>query len=210
MPLSEEHIALHLAQTSRLQLSPETPYTSLISHDNPRFAAVLILFICRDNAWHVLFIRRSLKQNDRHGGQVAFPGGHCEPQDDNARATALREAHEEIGVKPEDVRILGQLRDVITITNFQVTPFVGVIPWPYTLSPQPEEVSRIFCIPLSWLIDPANREVRYRDILYQGQSIPVIHFSRYDNELLWGASARMIVLLLEALGISMPEERYKV
>ena len=210
MFLSEEQIALHLAQTSRLQLSPETPYAPLIARDNPRLSAVLIPFICKNNAWHVLFIRRSLKKNDRHGGQVAFPGGQCEVKDDNTRATALREAHEEIGVKPEDVQILGQLRDVITITNFQVTPFVGIIPWPYTLSPQPEEVSRIFCIPLSWLIDLANREVRYHDILYQGQPIPIIHFSRYDNELLWGASARMIVLLLEALGIAMPEERYKV
>jgi 8-oxo-dGTP pyrophosphatase MutT (NUDIX family) len=210
MRLSEEQITLHLAQTSRLQLSPETPYTPLIARDNPRFAAVLIPFICQDNAWQVLFIRRSLNKNDRHGGQVAFPGGHCEPKDDNARAAALREAHEEIGVKPEDVRILGQLRDVITITNIQITPFVGVIPWPYTLFPQPEEVSRIFSIPLSWLIDPANREVRYHEILYQGHSIPMIHFSRYDSEILWGASARMIVLLLEALGFATPEERYKV
>ena len=97
----------------------------------------------------------------------------------------------------------------MTITNFQVTPIVGVIPWPYTLSPQPGEVSRIFSIPLSWLMDPANKEVRHHDIQYQGHPISVIHFAPYDNEILWGASARMTVLLLEALALVKPDKRYK-
>lgn len=209
MLLSEEHIAHRLAQAQEYQPSPENPYAPLIPRGQPRFAAVLVPFIWKDDAWHLLFIRRSPNENDRHGGQVAFPGGHCDPGDNNAQAAALREAHEEIGVAPEDVRVLGQLRDAMTVTNFQVTPVVGVIPWPYALSPQPEEVSRIFSIPLAWLIDPANREVRHRDIQHQGRPIPVIHFSQYDNEILWGASARMTMLLLEALGFAKPEARYK-
>jgi len=209
MLLTEENIAYRLAQTQASPSLPENPYAPLIPHGQPRFAAVLIPFIWQDDEWHLLFIRRTLNKTDRHGGQVAFPGGHCASGDDNAQAAALRETEEEIGVTPEDIHILGQLRDVMTITNFQVTPIVGVIPWPYKLSPQPEEVSRIFSIPLSWLTDPANREVRHRGIHYQGQPISVIHFAPYDGEILWGASARMTVLLLEALGFAKAEKRYK-
>jgi len=209
MSLTAENIAHNLARAQESQSLPENPYTPLIPHGHPRFAAVLIPLIWKDDQWHLLFIRRTLNKTDRHGGQVAFPGGHCDSGDNTAQAAALRETQEEIGVAPEDVYILGQLQDVMTITNFQVTPIVGVIPWPYTLSPQPEEVSRIFSIPLSWLIDSANREVRHRDIHYQGRPIPVIHFAPYDNEILWGASARMTVLLLEALGLAFAKDRYK-
>ena len=210
MTLTAQQIAHHLAQIHKNHLSPENPYTGLISSSLVRPAAVLILFIWLDNDWHLLFIRRTLIKDDRHGGQVAFPGGQCIPKDKDARATALREANEEIGVRPEDVLILGQLRDIMTITKFQVTPIVGVISWPYKLFPQPEEVCRIFTIPLSWLINPKNREVRYHDVQLQGQHIPVIHFNRYDNEILWGASARITVSLLEVLGFAIPEMRYRV
>ncbi len=209
MILTVQQIAQHLAQTKEIHLPPENPYANLIPRKPSRFAAVLIPFIWKNNDWHLLFIHRTLIRNDHHSGQVAFPGGQCNSSDNDARATALRETHEEIGVAPEDVRILGQLRDTMTITNFQVTPIVGVIPWPYELIPQPEEVSRIFTIPLSWLINSENREVRYHKIQLRGQSIPVIHFNPYDNEILWGASARMTVLLLEALGYASPEIRYK-
>lgn len=134
-----------------------------------------------------------------HSGQVAFPGGRADPGDVDAVATALREAHEEIGLDPRDVRILGKLQDFLTITNYRVTPLVGVIPWPYQLRPAQDEVSRIFTIPLPWLADPSNREERLRSLPIPGHSITVIHFKAYDNEILWGASASMLVALLDIL-----------
>jgi 8-oxo-dGTP pyrophosphatase MutT (NUDIX family) len=145
---------------------------------------------------------------DPHSGQVAFPGGRGNPDDSDAIQTALREAREEVGIQPDDVRVLGQVRPMVTITNYRVTPIVGAIPWPYALTPQAEEVARIFTIPLAWLADPANQSVQMHGLQFLGQDVPVIYFKKYQGELLWGASARMAVLLLEALGLTSSKNRY--
>jgi 8-oxo-dGTP pyrophosphatase MutT (NUDIX family) len=209
MPLTEAEISQRLDANFDPGRKPESPYSQLWDEGEPRPAAVLIPFLCSDNGWELLFIRRSLHPKDRHGGQVAYPGGRCDPEDPNAIDAALREAHEEVGLIPKDVRILGHLRDMLTITHYRVTPIVGAIPWPYSLTPQPDEVSRIFSIPLKWIADPGNREVQKHKIQHQGKPIPVIHFKPFDNEILWGASARMTMLLLEALGLSKEEDRYQ-
>ncbi len=136
---------------------------------------------------------------------MAFPGGRCEPDDEPPVMAALREAREEIGLRPVDVRILGRIRDYVTITGYQVTPIVGVIPWPYPLYLQKEEVSRVFTIPLCWLADPANRQDRIRQFPPPyDHPIPVIYYRLYDSELLWGASARFTVSLIDILN-STPE-----
>ncbi len=209
MNFSEEEIIQRLENALDSDKAPETPYTITWTEDPPQHAAVLMPFLCSEKGWQLLFIRRTQHPKDRHGGQVAFPGGRCDSDDPDAYKAALREAEEEVGLKPEDVRILGKLGDMLTVTNYQVTPVVGTFPWPYKLNPQPEEVSRIFSIPLEWLADPANRQTKYRRFLDQGDPFPVIYFQPYDGEILWGASARMTMLLLEALGLSTPEERYK-
>jgi len=209
MSFSEEEITQRLANSFELNQPPETPYTTAWTEDPPHPAAVLIPFLCTEDGWHLLFIRRTLHPKDRHGGQVAFPGGRCDPDDPDAITAALREAHEEVGLIPEDVKILGRLRDMMTITNYRVTPIVGAMPWPYTLHPQPDEVSRIFTIPLEWLADPENRQIENRQIQQLGKPIPVIHFQPYNGEVLWGASARITMLLLEAMNLSKPEDRYK-
>ncbi|MEA3352163.1 MAG: CoA pyrophosphatase [Chloroflexota bacterium] len=209
MDLTEEQITHRLDHALKTNLPPEFPYTVQPSKNSTQLAAVLIPFLRAEGEWHLLLIRRTLHPKDRHGGQVAFPGGRRDHADPNAETTALREAQEEIGLRPKDVRILGQLRDLITITNYRVTPMIGAISWPYNVHPQPEEVSRIFTMPLKWLADPVNRETRQNDFLYQGKPCPVIYFQPYNGEILWGASARMVMLLLEALGLSTPDERYK-
>jgi len=97
---------------------------------------------------------------------------------------------------------------MVTITGYRVTPFVGVIPWPYPVKPQPSEVSRIFTIPFHWLADPDNRMIANRELQIQGDTIPVIHYKPYHGEVLWGVSARITLLLLETLGLSHPDIRY--
>lgn len=168
-------------------------------------AAVLIPFLQIDGAWHLLFIRRTHQEQDRHSGQVAFPGGRADPGDGNPIATALREANEEIGMDPDDVTILGRLNRMPTVTHYRVTPVIGVIPWPYPLKADPREVKRIFTIPLSWLADPANREFRMwqsaRDL---DEPHAVIFYQPYDGEVLWGASARMVVELVDSLRLTPP------
>ncbi len=200
--LTPNEIAHKLALAHQPDQTPESPYPPDFFQTPLHPAAVLLPFFLRDGAWHLLFIRRTYNQHDRHRGQVAFPGGRLTPEDPNPEQGALREAWEETGLAPEDVTILGRLRDILTITQYCVTPVVGVIPWPYRFVPQPEEVSRIFSIPLDWLADPTNRESRVRDLQVSGQQVPVIYYQNYDGETLWGASARITLMLLEALGLS--------
>jgi 8-oxo-dGTP pyrophosphatase MutT (NUDIX family) len=178
----------------------EVPYPSELIQGEPRPAAVLIPLLRKENAWHVLFTRRT-DTLPEHSGQVAFPGGRSEPGDLNAEGTALREASEEIGLKPTDVKILGRLNEFITITNYRVTPVVGLIPWPFSLQLEKREVSRVFTIPLDWLADPANREEQLRPLPPPYAPVMVIYFHPYDNEILWGASARFTVTLLKILSL---------
>lgn len=184
---------------------PESPYPPDFFQTPLQPAAVLLPLFLRDGAWHLLFIRRTYNQHDRHRGQVAFPGGRLNPEDTGPEQGALREAWEETGLDPKDVTVLGRLREMLTVTYYCVTPIIGVIPWPYNFVPQPEEVSRIFSIPLDWLADPTNREIRVRDLLVSGQQVPVIYYQPYDEEILWGASARITLMFLESLGLSEPE-----
>jgi 8-oxo-dGTP pyrophosphatase MutT (NUDIX family) len=208
MLLSENEIVDRLAQSYDSDQPPECPYPLQESNGPPRSAAVLIPFLEIDDRWHLLLIKRSLNPHDPHGGQVAFPGGRRIPPDDSIQSVALREAEEEIGLSPGDVHIWGRIRDLMTITNYRVSPFVGKMPWPYPVVPQKAEVSRIFHLPLAWLADRKNRETHRRSLRYHGEPIPVIYFQPYQGETLWGASARMTMLLLEALGLSEPEGRY--
>lgn len=165
----------------------------------PKPAAVILPLLRKNDQWHLLFIRRAENDADRHSGQVAFPGGAREPIDTSIKAAALREAHEEIGLDPNDVQILGQLQDFITISNFLVTPFIGVIPWPYPLSPSPEEVVRVFTIPVHWLARSQNHTTDWQEIPGQDANVPVIYYDEYDGEVLWGVSARFTIQFLEAM-----------
>lgn len=176
------------------------PFPPDILKGTSRPAAVLIPMIREENKWHLLFIRRTNNHGDMHGGQVAFPGGGLEDRDKGIQETALRETQEELGINPKEIRILGKLNKFTTVTNFLVTPFIGIVPWPYELTPAPEEVSRVFTIPLIWLDDPKNREIVHRD-LPNHQSVPVIYFNEYKDEVLWGASARFTLELLRILSI---------
>ncbi len=162
-------------------------------------AAVLVPLYQDADRWHVLFTRRT-ESVDSHRGQVSFPGGRIEIADAGPEAAALREAQEEIGLSPDTVDVLGTLDSLLTVTQFLVTPVVGVIPWPSTLRLNHEEVAVAFGVDLDWLADPDNLEVRQRQPLVQGPSVPVYYFRPYEDEVIWGATARITLDLLDALG----------
>lgn len=189
--LSDESIGGYLEDYSREHLSRTHP-------DGLVRAAVLIPLICQDGVWSLLFTRRT-DRVETHKGQVSFPGGAAEAVDRSPVDTALREAFEETGLPPEQVKVLGSLPEMNTVTGFLVTPVAGrLLEWPLALIPQPHEVSRIFSIPLGWLADRSNwSEKPFRRS--NGVVEKVIFFEEYDGEVLWGATAWMTLRFLEAL-----------
>jgi len=191
--LSEEAI------TQRLEVnSGHAPSSKKINGSDLRQAAVLIPLICQDGEWQVLFIRRT-ESLAKHKGQVAFPGGGSEPEDEGIVRTALRETYEEVGISQDNIRILGRMNELNTHSGFAITPIVGAVALPVHLKLQPEEVARVFTIPLSWLADASHHEKRpYRR---NGKEEEVIYFQQYDGELLWGISAEITVDLLNVLGL---------
>jgi 8-oxo-dGTP pyrophosphatase MutT (NUDIX family) len=190
---------LHLAYQSGVIASTDG-YADMYSGVKLNCAAVLIPLISWKSQWHLVFTHRT-EAVEHHKGQVSFPGGGCEIGESSPEQTALREAAEEIGIKPGDVRVLGRMNDVLTITNYRVTPVVGVMPWPYDIHPEPAEVERIFTIPLLWLADPANWSEQLIRPSGKTRSFPVISYHPYEGEVLWGASARMTQNFLFVLGL---------
>ena len=170
-------------------------------HGPSKRAAVLVPLTELAGEIHVVFIRRAVSDKDRHSGQVAFPGGRLEPEDDSLEAAALREAEEEVGLKSQHAKLIGRLHDYHTISHYQVTPVVGTFLSPYDFVLDEIEVARVFSIPLKWLANPANFHTRCRRPP-QGNMVEVVYFKLYDGELLWGATARMVLNLVEVLRLS--------
>ncbi len=162
-----------------------------------RRAAVLIPLVRVEDAWQVLLTVRTDTVHD-HKGQVAFPGGSAEPQDVSLEETALRETWEEIGIRPGDVDVLGRMPDFPTISSYLITPVVGVLKvWPYALRLSSDEVARAFTIPLGWLTQEENIEIRPHVIM--SRIVDVVYFKPYDGETLWGVSGMIMLALLKIL-----------
>jgi 8-oxo-dGTP pyrophosphatase MutT (NUDIX family) len=182
-------------------LSAADSLVDLLEGERPeaRKAAVLIALFGRDGETHVAFIRRASTLR-AHGGEIAFPGGSFEVEDGSLVATALREAHEEIGLAPERVEVLGLLQPVFTVvSNFLIVPVVAFLPTgPGRLSAQAGEVAEVLLLPLHALADPAiaHTEIWTRD----GVARPV-HFYDYGSLRIWGATGRILHALLQHLTI---------
>ena len=195
-----------LLETNTLGFPRQDPFPENYFKTGPQAASVLVPLFRDNNEWNLLFIRRSEHINDRHSGQVAFPGGKVDEHDADTIAAALRECAEEVGVAREKVSILGCLNNYRTISNYLVTPVVANIEWPVDLIIDNREVDRVFSIPVRWLSNPDNLLIKERLLPEFDVSIPIYYYQRYDNELLWGITAKITVSLLSSLGFSMPHQ----
>lgn len=188
-----------ISQRLRIQPDPTYDIPPEMLGSNSREAAVLIPFLRLNESWHILYIRRATFEGDRHSGQVAFAGGKRELEDASLEVTALREAEEEVGIKQSDVKILGRLNHHHTISEFQVTPYVGVTSWPYPLQIDEGEVAHAFTLPLNWLANSSHYRIEQRTHLDSKHPWPVVYYQEYEGELLWGATARMTLSLIDVL-----------
>lgn len=195
--LSEDFIRQRLAESYQPGVQITDGYAGLFAGRALICAAVLVPLAYVGDAWHLLFTRRT-ERVDNHKGQVSFPGGACDAGETTPEETALREAEEEIGLHPADVRLLGRMNTLVTITGYQVTPVVGIFPWPYVFRVSGFEVERVFIMPLEYL---ARRENRW-EFFRPGTNLPVVAYHPFDGELLWGATARMVVEFVTLLGLS--------
>ncbi len=190
-----------MAVKAELSQALKTHRRQVIAAPDRVSAAVLIPLYKRDGETWVLFVRRAADLR-YHGGQIAFPGGTRDPGDRDLTATALREAEEEVGLKPADVTVIGELDDVITSTsNFIVTPLVGYIPWPYPLRLNQREVAAVIEVPLAALRDPRQQQPETERLDESDVLMTTYH---YRKHLIWGATARILTQLL-GLTHSAPE-----
>ncbi len=161
-----------------------------------RAAAVLVPLVDRPDGISILLTQRTTHL-PRHAGQIAFPGGRVEDSDADEIDAALRETEEEIGLARAHVEPVGKLDRYITRTGFTVTPVVGIVSPPFTLTPDPHEVADVFEVPLAFILDPANRYKQGAE--YQGVMRHFYVFP-FGERNIWGATAGMLVNLAEALG----------
>jgi 8-oxo-dGTP pyrophosphatase MutT (NUDIX family) len=158
-------------------------------------AAVLVPLVERETGLTVLLTQRAETLKD-HAGQISFPGGRIEPEDEDAWHAALRESYEEIGLLPEFVEFAGYLPDHQVMTGFRVTPVVGFVKPDYQLRIASAEVHDVFEVPLDFILDAANHKSRRRKL---GDLEIEVHDIPYRERNIWGATAGMLMTLRRKL-----------
>jgi 8-oxo-dGTP pyrophosphatase MutT (NUDIX family) len=173
-----------------------TPIRERLKAYNPRTiespraicAGVVIPLLEKEGEAFVLLTKRTDTVRI-HKGEVSFPGGMCEEEDDGTMGTALRECCEEIGVAKKDIEIIGRLDDMYTMTGFVITPYVGIIPYPYMFRTNPGEVAYLICLPLKHLlgVNPMSERAEH------GGDVRMVPSIYYKGDRIWGATCRMLL-----------------
>lgn len=181
------------------QASPSSDFeltADVVEIPDPTPAGVLAAF--RPDGRMILTRRASGLRH--HAGQIAFPGGKVDPGDDGVIGAALREAHEEVGLPPEQVEVLGCLAPHLTVTGYVMTPVIGLIHGDYTPVPEAGEVAEVFEVPIGHLADPANYRIEKRLWRHEWRPYRVAPWGPYY---IWGATARV----LYGLSLKLASER---
>jgi 8-oxo-dGTP pyrophosphatase MutT (NUDIX family) len=170
----------------RFHLQP-APLVTRPKSDHMRPAAVLIALIEQAGELHVILTQRQTGLR-HHAGQISFPGGSQDANDDDLLHTALREAEEEIGLNPADVHLLGQLQDYPVISNFIVRPYLALVTPRTPLRPQQSEVAEIFTVPLQHVLHQQQHYAyKLQRFIYDK-----VYFIPYQQRTIWGATAGIL------------------
>jgi len=170
----------------------------VIEHPPFSHAAVLVPLFQKEGDCHLLFTKRS-EQVKYHKGEISFPGGVVDEEDKELINTALREADEEIGLKESDVQIIGLLDDIVTITEFIVTPIVGLFTYPYSFKVSEVEIAELIEVPLASLLEEdcfSEREI------FRGGQNEIVYAYQYGKHIIWGATARILKQFLDLISSS--------
>ena len=158
-------------------------------------SGVLMPVFFREEKYHILFTKRT-ENVEHHKGQISFPGGAYEDGDGALMNTALRETYEEIGLKGEDVEILGELDDVVTKTRFIISPFLGLFPYPYEFKANEVEIDELIEVPIDALLDKNI----FREELCTWQGKPYsVYFYEYNEHIIWGTTAKILKQFLDLI-----------
>jgi 8-oxo-dGTP pyrophosphatase MutT (NUDIX family) len=195
-PITRERVAHWLSSSAAVASSGDKRFAddgetlTLVSRDKPlKPAAVLVLLANHQDATSIIFTQRTAHLTD-HAGQISFPGGRVEETDADAAATALREAHEETGVDPNAITILGALPHYTTGTGYLITPVVGWANTTLTFSPDASEVDEVFEVPAAFCLDPQYH--RQETAMYKGR-MREYYAIPYGKRYIWGATAGMLI-----------------
>lgn len=160
-------------------------------------AAVLLGLVERDDGLNVILTERA-RHLPAHAGQVSFPGGRIEARDADAVSAALREAEEEVGLRPERVAVAGSMQDVLTGTGYLITPVVGFVEYDFAAVPDRSEVDDVFEVPLEFLLRPGALRTSTRERF--GTTLTMYEFD-YDDHYVWGATATILRNFLRLISI---------
>ena len=156
-------------------------------------AAVLLPIYCKQGEYYLLFTKRTQKVK-AHKGQISFPGG-AQEVDETLVDAALRECAEEIGLGTGEVEILGELDDTISLTsNYIISPFVGLIPWPYQFKVNDEEIEELIEVPISALLNSSHQY--HETEVIDGEAVTSYSY-HYQGRVIWGATARILQQFLD-------------
>jgi len=189
----KKHLKILPGESSHVDMIPyRLPSSSFkIKHKNVKLSAVLCLLFEKNNNIHCILMERT-KDGGKHSGQISFPGGKKEDSDSNFEYTALRETHEEIGIPPDSVEILGELTQVyIPVSNFLIQPFIGVIDSNFVLNISPSEVQSTFNFPITDLLNDNNKQ--FKTIKnHNGIALKNIPCFILSHKTVWGATALIL------------------
>ncbi len=179
----------------QMQTALSSRQRRVIEHPPFSHAAVLVPLFKKGEDCHLLFTKRS-EEVKYHKGEISFPGGVVDAEDSELEKTALREAFEEIGLKETDVQIIGLLDDIVTITEFIVTPIVGLFPYPYPFKISEVEIAELIEVPLASLLDENSFSERE---IFRGGQHEIVYAYQYGKHVIWGATARILKQFLDLI-----------